>query len=372
MTDWASVMPDVAKALLGDPNPRQSKSDKWRWGNKGSLSVDVERGQWFDFEADTGGGVLEFVERERQTDRKGAIQWLTDNGFIEDQKPIRRNLRRSKARTGQPIPKHRQGADRKRATTQTTPNVEYARRLWAESEPIGERAEHPVRRWAAFRSLLHPFCTIPDSLHYHAHKGFILAALYPIGQYGKVPECIHAVAIDQQGKQRAAWGDRDKTTWGNMSKSVLKFGHGKKGRVYICEGLADALALYSRYSGVVLSPLGVVSKIVNRPGVLEYLRGGEVVICCDLDKKPDGSNPGLEAGGKLQNILKGAGITSRLVKSYDQGKDPADETKARGFEQIDRYEFDEQAGKLLDGCNITEADRQAIIRLSKGEESETE
>ena len=93
MTDWASVMPDVAKALLGDPNPRQSKSDKWRWGNKGSLSVDVERGQWFDFEADTGGGVLEFVERERQTDRKGAIQWLTDNGFIEDQKPIRRNFK---------------------------------------------------------------------------------------------------------------------------------------------------------------------------------------------------------------------------------------------------------------------------------------
>ena len=50
MTDFATLMPDVAKALMGEPNPKLSKGDRWRYGTKGSLSVDVEHGQWYDFE----------------------------------------------------------------------------------------------------------------------------------------------------------------------------------------------------------------------------------------------------------------------------------------------------------------------------------
>ena len=44
MTDWANLMPDVAKALLGEPNQRLSKGDRWRYENKVSLNIDIDRG----------------------------------------------------------------------------------------------------------------------------------------------------------------------------------------------------------------------------------------------------------------------------------------------------------------------------------------
>lgn len=71
---WAAISKDVAEAFWGVPNQRLSKDDKLRWGSKGSKSLDADKGLWKDFEADTGGGVLDLVERVMKTDRKGAIQ----------------------------------------------------------------------------------------------------------------------------------------------------------------------------------------------------------------------------------------------------------------------------------------------------------
>ena len=44
MSDFAQLMPDVARALLGEPNPKLTKGDRWRYGNKGSLNIDIDRG----------------------------------------------------------------------------------------------------------------------------------------------------------------------------------------------------------------------------------------------------------------------------------------------------------------------------------------
>jgi len=57
----AEHMPAVARALLGDPNPHHSKPGKPRWGSKGSLAIDEERGIWHDHEHRTGGGVLALI-----------------------------------------------------------------------------------------------------------------------------------------------------------------------------------------------------------------------------------------------------------------------------------------------------------------------
>ena len=52
----------VAKHYLGEPF---SKSDReWRYGNKGSLSINLDNNVWFDHEADEGGGVVDFIRRE--------------------------------------------------------------------------------------------------------------------------------------------------------------------------------------------------------------------------------------------------------------------------------------------------------------------
>lgn len=82
---FAGMAGAVAIELLGEPNKSLSSPSELRFGNKGSLSVDLKKGVWADHSEGTGGGVLKLVERE--TGRKGsdAIQWLRDKGFhVED------------------------------------------------------------------------------------------------------------------------------------------------------------------------------------------------------------------------------------------------------------------------------------------------
>ena len=99
---WAAISKEVAVALWGAPNARLSRGDRWRWGNKGSKSLDADKGLWKDFEADTGGGVLELVEIECQTDRRGAIQWLKDNGYWIESSP-RHNVGRFQRQSARPV-----------------------------------------------------------------------------------------------------------------------------------------------------------------------------------------------------------------------------------------------------------------------------
>ena len=76
-TDFAALLPDVARRLLGDP-PRIG-ADEWRYGSRGSLAVHVggaARGTWRDFEADRSGGVLALIEHVNGCDKAGALQWL--------------------------------------------------------------------------------------------------------------------------------------------------------------------------------------------------------------------------------------------------------------------------------------------------------
>jgi hypothetical protein len=69
MTDGPDVarhMARVARELLGAPNERLSKQDKeLRYGTNGSLSIDLDKGTFFDFETNQGGGVLDLIEREK-------------------------------------------------------------------------------------------------------------------------------------------------------------------------------------------------------------------------------------------------------------------------------------------------------------------
>jgi len=71
---FKAMMEPVARDLLGDPPDKQGTD--WRYGKKGSLSVDVGKGVWYDYEAGTGGGVVALVKHERQCDGAEAIDYL--------------------------------------------------------------------------------------------------------------------------------------------------------------------------------------------------------------------------------------------------------------------------------------------------------
>ena len=52
---------EIAIALLGEPNEKLSKPSELRWGTFGSLSVDLEKGTFYDHEQASGGGLTQLI-----------------------------------------------------------------------------------------------------------------------------------------------------------------------------------------------------------------------------------------------------------------------------------------------------------------------
>jgi hypothetical protein len=76
----------ICRALLGKPNEAFSTKEQWRYGSHGSLAVETggdKRGQWYDHEHETGGGLLDLIQRERDCDKAGALAWLKSDLGIE-------------------------------------------------------------------------------------------------------------------------------------------------------------------------------------------------------------------------------------------------------------------------------------------------
>jgi hypothetical protein len=62
--DWQRIAPEVAKQLLGEPTSTSSK--EFRWGSKGSLVLSLDTGTWYNFEDDTGGGLIDLIKHMNQ------------------------------------------------------------------------------------------------------------------------------------------------------------------------------------------------------------------------------------------------------------------------------------------------------------------
>jgi hypothetical protein len=81
--DFQALMEPVARHFFGDPNIALSKQGKdLRWGARGSLSVNCEKGTWFNHETNAGGGVLDMIRSETGRDHANCIAWLRQQKFI--------------------------------------------------------------------------------------------------------------------------------------------------------------------------------------------------------------------------------------------------------------------------------------------------
>jgi putative DNA primase/helicase len=80
LSDLGQHIGRVARALLGDPNPALSDEKNLRYGSRGSLSIDLAKGTFFDHEANEGGGVIKLVTREKGLVGKDAVEFLREIG----------------------------------------------------------------------------------------------------------------------------------------------------------------------------------------------------------------------------------------------------------------------------------------------------
>ena len=82
-------MPDVARLLCGEPNARLSSATEWRYGKKGSLSVDLVAGTFYCHELADGGGVVDLIRYKapETAENGGVARWFSENLGIDDEKP---------------------------------------------------------------------------------------------------------------------------------------------------------------------------------------------------------------------------------------------------------------------------------------------
>jgi hypothetical protein len=76
----------IVRHLLGEPNKDRSTNAEWRYGTKGSLAVEVDgekAGQWFDYEQNVGGGLVDLINRKKGFANGEAFAWLEAELGIE-------------------------------------------------------------------------------------------------------------------------------------------------------------------------------------------------------------------------------------------------------------------------------------------------
>lgn len=83
MADFTQIIGPLARSFFGEPNPAYSSEHELRYGARGSLSVDLRKGTWFDHEAGEGGGALDLVTRELKLTGAERLDWMQSHGFCD-------------------------------------------------------------------------------------------------------------------------------------------------------------------------------------------------------------------------------------------------------------------------------------------------
>jgi RecA/RadA recombinase len=85
LSQLATLIEPVARILLGEPNRGLSSKGELRYGTRGSMSVDLRKGTWFDHETNEGGGTLDLIERQTGLHEAERFEWLSQNTNYQDE-----------------------------------------------------------------------------------------------------------------------------------------------------------------------------------------------------------------------------------------------------------------------------------------------
>ena len=161
--------------------------------------------------------------------------------------------------------------------------VAIARSTWEKSQAISANPDHPARRWLDARNLWRPGFPLPSSIrwlpaseHYqgrgppHTGAGSLVALAAPPEAWTQAwpalteAQAVQTIAVDRDGTpaldRPAENGGLGKRSYGSTAGLIVVFGNAALSEalspVRVAEGIADALALASRYSGPAVATLG--------------------------------------------------------------------------------------------------------------------
>ena len=306
------------------------------------------------------GGWSFFCPLEHRKQNAPAAIWVNDEGWIGVHCfDCRRNDELREALVtphlqGRPLPA---GArPHLPALSRAVPSPDYAVEVWSGTAAIPRDCAHPARRWLAARNLWRAELPVPPVLRWrrpgrlHNGAGSVAALLASPqawqGSWPGIPRpaAVQLVAVDDMGRpamdRPADQGGLSKRTLGNATGSVLVIGNPffaeSATPVRVVEGVADGLALASRYDAPVVVTAGTSG--MRCPAVIEWLAGAEcgVVIHADADVSSRGRAPaGTVAAGFLRSAIAGAGAKVSAVYPPAGFKDAADAASSVGFAPLD-------------------------------------
>ena len=166
--------------------------------------------------------------------------------------------------------------------TRSVDMLAIARGTWEKAQAVSTNPDHPARRWLDARNLWRPGFPLPNSIqwlpageHYqgrgpHTGAGSLLALAAPPAAWTEawpaLPEAraVQLIAVDQGGApaldRPAENGGLGKRSYGSTAGLTVVFGNPVLSEaispVRVAEGVADALALASRYAGPAVATLG--------------------------------------------------------------------------------------------------------------------
>ena len=290
--DIAQLMPTVAKALLGKPKYTENKRTDWRYGNRGSLSVDVANGRWYDHEAAEGGGVLDLIKRERRCNTAEALKWIEGIGeYIPPVRPVK--------------------ADPKHASSLR----DAAMRIWQEcTDPRGTAAE----KYLINRRMGHGVeC---QDIRFHANcpfgkdengqQRFLPAMVALVRSPGdRTPMGIHRTALTPDGRKL------DRKMLGPCHGGVVMLtSHEADSDISFCEGIETGLAVIKLFKRPVWAALSAGSL-----GSMQVIGGIQ-----SLKIYADNDRAGLEAAQKCAREWITSGIKVSIEAPTVAGWDYAD------------------------------------------------
>ena len=292
--DFAALMPDVARALLGEPNARLSTARELRYGTHGSLAVHVggpHAGTWRDHEADAGGGVLDLVKREAGArDSREAMAWLRDAGLL-DGAPSSKPPRKPPESRSEPISAPDPGEDAR---------LRFARALWRKTKPLpGTIAERYLHARGVGHVAVAPALRFSPALkHPHHAPGRFPCLIAGVQDAHGGFLGVQRTYLDSTGAGKANV-EPARASLGSLSGGAVRLAEPEHGRLVVGEGIestAAAMALFDLPGWAVLGTSGL--RAIELP---EHVR--DVVIAADRD--PNGA--GLGAAADLAERLESEG-----------------------------------------------------------------
>jgi putative DNA primase/helicase len=336
--DFAALIEPVARRVWGEPTI--TGEQELRWGTKGSCSIDLSKGTWFDHEAGRGGGTLDLIQQVTGcSNNKEAMRWLRDNHLITASRP----------RSEREAREAREAEQEAKAESWNTAIELLLTAARADEAPIDYLRSRGIERCPRNIYLLSAKnCARIIGVRYP----HMVVPIYRRDERGEDRlQGVQVTTLSADAKQKNATVHVARHTYGEAKGGYAVFGQPHRSKpTAIAEGVETGLSVRQITGLPVVVTFGT-SGMRSVPLPV----GSEIIICADNDRRGGGQRAADTTGERAVN--KGRQV--RIALPTDPDPDPDKDEAKRDWNDELRWargkpeRLAELKGEILDAPRFT-------------------